>query len=143
MKLAFYRGHRRLFDRLVQWWTRAEYSHCELVLAERDDGLSECASSSFLDGGVRLKLIRLAPEKWDIIDIDGDAEAARAWFHQHIGNRYDLLGLLGFIWPRKDDQSRWFCSEAVAASIGLTEPWRYSPGGLAAVAQSLVNKRPD
>lgn len=37
-KVAFYKGRHRLFDRLVQWWTRGPYSHCELLLYGLPDG---------------------------------------------------------------------------------------------------------
>lgn len=67
MKLALYKSTRPglpgLYNRLVRWWTDSEYSHCELVFS---DGM--CGSSSWLDGGVRLKRIELDPDHWDVID---------------------------------------------------------------------------
>lgn len=64
MKIAFYKatrpGLQGIFNVLVRWWTRGPYSHTELVLEERH-GLSLCGSSSFIDGGVRLKWIKLKP----------------------------------------------------------------------------------
>lgn len=131
MKIALYRGRTRLFDRLVQWWTRSIYSHCEVIFAENVEGESYCASSSFLDGGVRFKWIRLNPEKWDIVDIDGDEVAALAWFNDHIGTPYDVKGIIGcvlrFIPPGVD---KWFCSSAIATAIGWPEAWRVVPGVL-------------
>ena len=141
MKIAFYKGRTRLFDRAVQWWTRSPYSHCELVFYTDPLGHSECASSSFLDHGVRVKWIELDPAKWNLIDLPwADAEAARAKVHASVGRKYDLLGLLGFVWPYRDDRSRLFCSEAVAAWLGLDDPWRLSPGGLAAVVRSMATR---
>lgn len=141
MKVAFYKGRTRLFDKAVQWWTRAPYSHCELVFSSDVAGLSECASSSFIDHGVRVKGIVLDPAKWDVIDVPwADPQAARARVHASFGRRYDLLGLLGFVWPFRDNRSRLFCSEAVAEWLGLEDPWRYSPGGLAAMLRSMAAK---
>lgn len=134
MKIAFYRGRNRIFDKLVQWWTRSPYSHCELVLSYQLDGeASECASSSKLDGGVRVKFIDLAPDRWDLVDLPlADEGAVRDWFQLHLGEDYDIKGLLGFVGPIKGRNKKWFCSEACAAAIGYEDPWRYSPAMLAA-----------
>ena len=128
MRLAFYKGRHRLFDRVVQWWTRGPYSHVELVFS---DGLA--ASSSVRDGGVRVKAINFAPDRWDILPIDGDEAPARAWFAAHLGQAYDAAGLFGFVWrPAAGATRRWFCSEAVAAALGMGDAWRFCPNTLAA-----------
>lgn len=129
--IAFYKGRHRLFDRLVQWWTRGPYSHCELVIEQAPNGMFCCISSSWCDGGVRAKWMFLPPERWDIVDTEGNPDAARQWGLDHAGKRYDLLGLFGFVWrARRDNPHRWFCSEAVAAILGFPEPWRFSPNDL-------------
>lgn len=140
MQLALYKGRTRLFDRAVQWWTRSTYSHCELVFSTDSHGVSMCGSSSYLDGGVRIKNMALDPAKWDLMDLPGfNPVAASTWFDVHAGERYDLLGLFGFVLPfMRDDTTRWFCSEACAAAVGLGDAWRYSPGALAALARSLA-----
>ena len=62
MQVAFYKGKKRLFNRLTAWWLRGLYSHCELVLGYEADGRAICVASSFLDGGVRQKgLATLTP----------------------------------------------------------------------------------
>lgn len=128
MRIAFYKGRHRLFDRVVQWWTRGPYSHVELLFS---DGLA--ASSSIRDGGVRLKVIKFVPERWDILPIEGDEAAARAWFDSHLGQGYDAAGLFGFVWrPAAGETRRWFCSEAVAAALGMGDAWRFCPNTLAA-----------
>ncbi|MGJ8689843.1 MAG: hypothetical protein ACSHXZ_10010 [Gammaproteobacteria bacterium] len=134
MQLAFYKGGKRLFDRMVQWWTRSSYSHCELVLSyQLDSGEAECASSSKLDGGVRIKLIDLSPDRWDLVDLPfTDEAAARDWFLLHLGEDYDVKGLIGFVGPIEGRSKKWFCSEACAAALGYKDPWRYSPAMLAA-----------
>ena len=129
VKIAFYKGRRRAFNRLVSWWTRGPYSHTELVI----DGVSY--SSSFTDGGVRAKVIEYDPEHWDVVDAPWvDAEAALAWFRAHEGRGYDLLGLVGFVLgPVEEDKARYFCSEAVATMAGFLETWRFHPNAFAAV----------
>ena len=94
-------------------------------------GISLCASSSFIDGGVRMKWIILDPDHWDIIEIKADEDAVAKWFKQRLGKKYDLLGLLGFVWRRSDgDKNKYFCSEALAASIGFKQAWRFDPNTL-------------
>lgn len=131
IQVAFYKGRKRLFNRLVSWWLKGQYSHCELVLKTLSDGTSQCVSSSFMDGGVRIKHITLNPEHWDLVHVGGSVAKAWSWAVDHEEDRYDLLGLLGFVWRRQEgEKHKWFCSEAVAAMLGYSEPWRFDPMNL-------------
>jgi len=138
MKAAFYRGTRPglagIYSRVVRWWTKSPYSHVELVLSS-----GRAWSSSFEDGGVRSKLIDFDPARWDLVDLPPALEhAAVAWFEAHRGAGYDLVGNLQFvISPVPHSRRRWFCSEAVAAALGIPDPWRYSPGALASTLTLL------
>ena len=128
MIVAFYKGRKHLFNRLVSWYLRGPYSHCELVLQTSPDGVSLCVSSSFMDGGVRIKNMKLDPEHWDLVEVDGSPANAWLWAVDHENDSYDLLGLLGFVWRRQTgEQNKWFCSEAVAAMRGTPEPYRFDP----------------
>lgn len=138
MRAAFYKatrpGWQGLYSRVARAVDRGPYSHCELVFS---DGLS--GSASYIDGGVRLKRIDYDPEHWDFIELPAHLEpAARAWFEQHQGEPYDLPGNLRFVWWMvRDAPQGWFCSEAAAAALGLREPWRLGPNGLAALLLSI------
>jgi len=140
MQVAFYKSTRPglagIYNRLVRWWTKSPYSHVELVLSS-----GRSWSSSFEDGGVRWKLIDFDPEKWDLVDLPAELEAAaEAWFLEHRGQKYDLRGNLQFIIAAVGHSiKRWFCSEAVAAALGIPDPWRYDPGTLAS-AIKFINK---
>lgn len=129
LQVAFYKGIRPglagIYSAGVQFWTKSKYSHCELIFK---DGMS--ASASFTDKGVRFKKIDYNPDHWDIIQIPDHFEApARAWFEKHAGAKYDLLGNLHFVFSAiGDDNERWFCSEALAAALGIENPWRFDPG---------------
>lgn len=156
MQIALYKGRRsqnssaKLFDWLICWWTRGPYSHAELVLIPPGDLVlvppgdpahnSYCASSSIRDGGVRFKLMRLSSEKWRVIGVPAKPEAlfaAAMWFEQHYAAKYDWLGILGFVvhkrWGRGN---KWFCSEAVAAALGLADT-NVSPNDLARMFGAL------
>ena len=133
MKVAFYKGRQRLFNRVASWWLRGPYSHCELVLGIDAAGLSICASSSMIDGGVRVKHMHLDPAHWDVIEVGSDADLQRAWawVAAHEGEGYDYLGLLGFVARALgQDKRRWVCSEAVAAMLGMLDAWRFDPCSL-------------
>jgi hypothetical protein len=139
MKIAFYKGTRpfpaSLFNYAVRWWTNGKYSHCELAFEYYKNAEEYvCMSSSFIDGGVRSKIMKLDPEKWDIIDLPSEKFSetkARQWFIDHLYQGYDVVNLLGFIWRRADgSKKKWTCSEACAAALELSEPWRFDPNSL-------------
>ncbi|HEY9460364.1 MAG TPA: hypothetical protein VIR04_06155 [Paralcaligenes sp.] len=144
MQVAFYKGRSRIFNRLVAWWTRGAFSHCELVTGYTSDGAAICWSSSWLDGGVRRKAIKLNPDHWELVDIPDTPRTrtgAVTWFMVNSGQPYDLLGLLGFLWrPTRDVLHGWFCSEAIAAALGIPEPWRFDPNTLRAVLLAHIGK---
>jgi len=145
MQLAFYKGRTRLFNRFVCWWTAGPYSHVEAMF---ESCLFEhaqehlCASSSFLDGGVRFKRIVLDPAKWDILDVPTlSGSQSRQWFNTHTGHPYDVLGLLSTSCPIRHSRLAWFCNEAIGASAGLQEAWRFNPNSFARLCESLPGAR--
>ncbi len=142
LHLALYRGTRAenpgalFFDRLICWRTGSRWSHAELVFDHQPVGPSVCASSSIRDGGVRTKLINLHSGRWDVVPLPGfdDASARRAqlWFVINKGRPYDWLGILGYALPVPLQWSRaWYCSEAVAAALGIGRRRWMSPQKLA------------
>lgn len=138
MRAAFYKSTRPglpgIYNRLVRWWTRGPYSHCELVFAG-----DIAASSSFMDGGVRFKQIRFDPDHWDFVELPDYFEAtARKWFVDHMLDGYDVLGNVHFIASViPDDGDKWSCAESIAAALGFTDAWRFEPNALAAVLTRL------
>ena len=134
MEAAFYKGRKRLFNRLTAWWLKGPYSHVELILDTDKNGLAICASSSMMDGGVRVKHMRLDPDHWDLVPVSGSADAAWEWLRKHEGAGYDYLGLLGFIARAiGHNPGRFVCSEAVAEMLGIPDGWRFDPCSLCAV----------
>ena len=131
MILAFYKGRKRLVNRLICLVTRGKYSHVELVLQELGNGLYLCLSSSMLDGGVRIKAIDLNSGNWDMVDIAGQVtyEQAMAWFYKHHTAKYDYTGALRYaIKWFKQARGKFYCSEA--ASDILRRPTSNHPQGL-------------
>jgi len=141
---AFYRGRAkkrfslaRLGDWLTRRVTRGPYSHCEIAVAI-GDGLYRCYSSSFRDGGVRIKTMPLPGNKWDLISLDIACAQVMTFHDRHIGKPYDWRGVLGFVFYNRDSRNKWFCSEYCAAALGFSEAWRISPSLLHALLESPV-----
>ena len=147
MKVAFYKGThagiKGLFNKVVRWWTNGKYSHVEAILEEYTDGSCLCASSSWLDGGVRLKLINFNNDtKWDIVDVPVfDANKAKQWFQTNEDMKYDLIGLFGFVLNRgMEDKNKSFCSESILLSQDIPEAHRFDPNSMYILCQTLNAK---
>src|SRR5512139_1627222 len=124
-KIAFRYNDTRWFSRLVCWWRGGDSAHCEVIAETLADDGHRCISASWVDGGVREKVMPLPSEKWRIYEVMRDIDP-RHWFALHDGDKYDLLGLLSFVVARfRHSRWRWFCSEVAAHIMGLPEPHRY------------------
>lgn len=148
MKIAHYIGdHRKdtlsvqigwAATRLVQRGLYKRVTHCEAILKEYIDGFVDIASASLRDGGVRTKHVKLTKGDWFIVDVPHwDAGEALLWFSEHNGKPYDLRGALATVLPWRQKKDRWFCNEAVGASVGLAEPHIFGPAQFAAICMTL------
>lgn len=133
--LAFYKGlatdpWHRLQDAGIRFATRGKYSHVEFIAGAADFGQPlECLSSSGRDGGVRPKVMVLKPAHWDLVRLAIDADGPADFIRSRIGAGYDYTGLLlsHVLAFGRHDEDRWFCSEIIAAALGLSNPQRLSP----------------
>jgi hypothetical protein len=140
--IALYKGPAagwwdRFRDAWVRFWTWSRYSHGELLI----DGVAY--SSSPRDGGVRPKQINFNTGRWDLYLIpEADVAAALRWFQEHDGEDYDWLGVIRFVLPFIPHRSKkWFCFEAIAASLGLPKPHRWTGRQFEKWLKSLQAKR--
>lgn len=135
MKAAFYKGNKTLTGAFIRFWEGGSYSHVELVFSD-----GSAASASLMDGGVRQKQINFRPEHWDFVDLpDGLEDEALAFLVQTNGMPYDLIGQIRFlIAPFKGQKEKFWCSEWVAAALGMDQPWRYGPNGLYAALHNRI-----
>lgn len=147
MKIAFYKGThsgiRGLFNIFVRKWTSGKYSHCEAILEEYEDGKCLCGSSSFIDGGVRLKLIDFTKDnKWDIVDVPTfSSDKAKEWFYANEDVKYDLMGLIGFVlWRGLESKTKAFCSESILLSQNVEEAHRFDPNSMYILCNTLNQK---
>ena len=141
VQLALYKGRGQIGNRLICWWTRSEYSHCELVV----DGW--CYSSSVMDKGVRKKQIGLGAgqidlraEHWDRVTLPwADAAAILEYFDRTDPDRYGWPTLIvsQVLNRNRQVEHAAFCSEWCAAALGLPSPASYSPATLSELCRWL------
>lgn len=144
VRVAFRYGDTRIFARLVCWWRGGDSAHCEIATPYSPyiGYYHDCVSSSFLDGGVRKKVIALRPEKWRVYEIPTTQwSEVEKWLEANKGAGYDWAGLFGFIIPRINGWAkRKFCSEALAEILGFTKPNKFDLVLLESVVQRLGHR---
>jgi len=132
VRLAWY------LTRLMQKGSLGVVTHVEAIHAQHDDGTVTIASASLRDGGVRTKRTKLNPAHWTIVDVpQWSVLRSIAWFEDHDGEQYDWRGALATVLPGANVWDRWFCNEALGASVGLVNPQTFGPHQFAAVCLSI------
>ena len=129
VKIAFYKGlsapGRDWTDWLICRWTRGKYSHVELIIE------GYMYSTSPRDGKVRRKKHIEDNETWDYIEVkDIEVKHIIKFYNMTADEKYDWLGILGFVIPLKDRTNKWFCSEWVSNSLkiaGYEKLWKLEP----------------
>lgn len=137
--LAFYLGRKEenptssFLDAITCSLTNSRYSHVELVVGYNEENHSGlCFSSSRRDKGVRAKNISFK-KHWELYEIKTkfSHDEIENWFSEQYGKKYDYFGALGVRFSIfKHDPKRWFCSEIIAACLGIENHHRFSPQGL-------------
>lgn len=137
--IAIRHNEPRLFGWLVRLLRGGDQSHTEAAVEVPGQREHWCVSSSYMDGGVRGKMIDITdPRKWRVYRWDKDHADAGKWLEEYDGWKYDVLGLLGLLWrPFGHAKKRMFCSEANASMIYLPEPELYDPRTLESVVAGL------
>lgn len=135
--LASYTGTRPgvhgVVNRAIRWLDAAAHSHSEVCHSNPFVGPAQCHSATGMDGGVRIKLMQLSPEKWDVLPVPWvTVTQAREVYDKAFGKRYDYFGVGRFAVPflLREHPTRDFCSEYAGRVLGLPQPWRLSPTGL-------------
>lgn len=119
LHIAFRYGDRKLFARLVCLLRGGDSAHCEAVVP-LGDGQWWCVSSSWVDGGVRAKVMPLPRAKWRIYETGLPSGAASDWYVRNKGQGYGWWKLLRFALPWV--RPSWggpICTEACAQMLGL------------------------
>lgn len=134
MKIAFYKGTSTIYEKIISWKTESPYTHCVAILDEISDGYCRVGASDPSMNGVYIYIDRFPADLWDIIDVPSiDIEKSREWFKQHSGQGYAYRSIINLVLPVGASDDRWFCDEAILASMGMNQPWRYDPAGLVSI----------
>ena len=142
----------RLYRTAIAKWTKGPYSHVELVYIDEDKRIKEFTADP-KEGKVRIKDFEedLNTYCWDFVVFDITEDE---WFkfQQYmeavIDDKYDWLGIFGFILPIKDRETNWFCSEVNSNFLKILgvkdlwkkEPSRISPNLLKNLALKMKNR---
>lgn len=117
--IAFRYDDTRWLSRLICWWRGGDSAHCEVAVGELSDAGMHCISASWVDRGVRHKLMPLPPEKWRVYALTAEVDPW-TWLDAHDHHRYGWAGLLGFVFPPLLRKPRgWICTRVAAHIIGL------------------------
>ncbi len=144
MHVAMYKAPGQAFNWLTRKWVRSPYSHGEIVVFDQVTRTSYGLSSSFRDGGVRIKPIVFKRENWDFVDLRAlkkDPAEAQEYTRAKRGVGYDVRGVLRFgPGPIKQDPFKEFCTEFCAGLLGWSQAWRFDPGAFAARLVDVINE---
>lgn len=123
--VAFRHSDSRPFARLVTLLRGGDCAHVETALPV--GGVTLCVSASFIDGGVRGKVIDIRnPAKWRVYRWDGAHLDPLDWLRANYHAGYDLRGLVGILAPPVGhDRHKRFCSESVAEHLAVPYPHTY------------------
>lgn len=141
IRVAFRYGDRRIFSRLVCFVRGGDTAHCE-VSDDWTGGDHSCVSSSWVDGGVRRKIINLTRDKWRVYQIPGDPSVVSAWMRVHGSDGYGVFRLLRFVLNLRINWGGPVCSTAAADIMGISEPYLFDPRTLEAVCDRLGTRVP-
>lgn len=140
MRVAFYKGKFTFYQKLIAWKTESPYTHCVAILddLENEHGNYLLGAASPDLNGVAIYEGSLPPELWDIIDVPNiDSKKAFRWFSDHTGEGYSYKTVINLVLPVGHTKNSWFCDEAIAASAGMLDPWRFDPAGLAVILEFI------
>lgn len=131
--IGFRHSDNRLYPKLVTWLRGGTSAHCESAVADGGGSrLSLCVSASFMDRGVRGKVIDMSdPHKWRVYLWTLGHEDLMDWLRRNYNVKYDVRGNLGILAPRVGhNKTKKFCSEAVAEHLQLVDPHTWDPARL-------------
>lgn len=131
--IAFQKSNGSIIDRLISFFTKSEYIHCEIVTSKNKNSIY--GYSSYIGEGVRAKWIDI-DDRWELIPLNNTkfkcirAQEIKDFYSKTEGKKYDYLGCLGFVFGNSDNPNRYFCSEWCAEALGIENPSKVSPAKL-------------
>lgn len=119
-----------LVNRIIRTLDKTEFSHTEICIGNPLEGVVACYSASGVDHGVRVKMMQVDPEHWEVLELPyAKAEDIEALFDKTKGLPYDYMGVgrFAFPWMLREHAVKYFCSEWAAEALKFEGAWRFSP----------------
>lgn len=137
MYLAFYKKPKTIFEKIIKFFTKSDYVHCEVASVKLSNSFYGYSSEPFV--GVRSKWIDYTSDEWDFLPLpkEFNAETLKAFYDKTKHSKYDYLGVLGFVFGTKHNPKRWFCSEWCSEYLGIKESYKITPHVLYNIAKDL------
>ena len=123
--VAFYKGNKNWYHKIIGWWTKSCYSHSELVLRNDCEETWLSISPYRSDKKVSIRdASDIVLEDWDILEIQVTEEQYEniiKFYDVTKGCGYDWVGMIAsqlipFSLKRKN---KWYCSEWVSEALLL------------------------
>ena len=128
IKVAFYRGHGDIVNKIVRWWTKSPYSHAELIMPDGVTWIGISPKGSKLTSQIRETYI---PTEWDFLELEvttEQIEVIKEFFTATENCLYDWTGMIlsQFLPFHIKRKGKWYCSEwiAYALRISCVIDWR-------------------
>ena len=121
MKAIFWIGRSGALGSSIRAFKQRGVSHAELLFSDGYAGTSDREK-----GGVVIYQLDPRPADWVVLDLPDtcNEDRARALIQDEVGAAYDWLGIaMAQVLPwNREDPTKWFCSEIVAAALRLAYP---------------------
>lgn len=136
-KNAYNNKHAGFSSRVIAWWTLGIFSHSYICLNntiyEADPSKGKVIKRELdNESGYEKVYLTITNKQYKLIE---------NFLNSALGNKYDRVGLVGFVLPTSDREDRWFCSELVANCLKIIgyvplwflDPSKISPNRLASI----------
>ena len=138
MIIMFQKQDPSFYAKLIRFWTRSKYAHCEVVFS---DGTGYSAQAG--KGVIRFQAhpAMYPTSGWDAVLIETALpleQNAESFCSEEVGCSYDWLGVIltQVFGLRRESKDKWFCSELCLAALHKMgkytkfPAYKYSPGAL-------------
>lgn len=117
MKFAFLKHDTSIVGTLIKWWTKSNYSHCEILF---DDGLMFSAHPK---EGTSYRTLGFKEQRdYEFLDLPTTLEEdikIKCFCESELGCKYDWKGIWfsQIIRMSRSHKDQWFCSEVCTAAV--------------------------
>ena len=113
IEFQFHRGN-HLLGKVIRFFSRGDFNHVSIRIGKY-------VYESHIDTGVT-KTLYSKWESWSVVESFlvevEDTKAIEKWLKKQVGKKYDIWGVLSFMWIwAKPAEGKWFCSELAMVTL--------------------------